>query len=641
MVDQEYDVRFTLSGTDYGFMLVQPAGQSKQLNFTDAPPSQEGHKSDTTYEAFGGQLDTAMEQSGYIAGLGQLEMADPRAAWWGKNVVIHTDGKVYLAPPVNSLTPTSNTTAMGGFYTYYTGSTRYDFCWASNRLYRRDASNITNAWVVAYTAANAISDFVIIDDVAFICTPTIATTTDYFTQTAPSVGSAWTPTAVTTFAVNTPKPKFFRQIRGYTFAFCDPNTVYSSVTSASPTWVGPINTSLANHYSGAPGDTTYAFQNVYAVNDMLLVFKAEAAYNIDAQQEITQVIWQWANRPDPNNFKHITTMGDLVVYSMGHEVWVYNPNTGQNISMLLDMASGFSIQSIRGLGADSNFVYVGAQVRVPTLRSASTFALFRCWRTTATRWSCEVIFEDTTEADPTKYYNVFACPAGTSDSTRVYFGYDNATNVVTKFIDCLPNYDGSTGVLFNTTGQLYTSNWKGNWPTFTKRWLWIGTYTEGCDANNTIALAYSTDLGTTWTTIGTIAANGLAITDLSGPPASNSLALRFTFTSAGTVSPVLRVYDLHARPRWRHLETATMALRLGDYATKLSGAKDTKSASELLANLLTLRRSDGAITFQTFMGHSFTATIESVSYQPTTHELPEGQNEMMAMVTIAQASGGS
>ena len=192
-----YDVKLTVaSGANagvYGFMLVTPEGQSKQLDVTEVGPPEAQRLSTediATHSDFDPSYDTPFAQSSFASGVGQLEFdfKDEEACWWAPGVVLHVDGKVYLAPPTKTaLTlPTVGAAEVKGFRTYVTSAgTRYDFCWADKYLFRRTGADST-AWTLVYTEANSkpITDFEVFNGVGVIAVPTEvdANSVDFYTQ---------------------------------------------------------------------------------------------------------------------------------------------------------------------------------------------------------------------------------------------------------------------------------------------------------------------------------------------------------------------------------------------------------------------------------------------------------------------------
>lgn len=648
MASFPYDVKLSISGgSEYGYMLVSPPGESKQLAIDEVPgpESQSALNRIETQDIqqrtdFDLRQDQVLAQGDLSGGVGDLEFGDGTTFWWG-TAITHVPGKVYCPPPVNTEAFPSGANEWAGSSSYVTAAgTRYDFAWQSTRLYRRDASNTTNNWSLVYTAAFAITDFQVIDGAGYICTPSSSNASiDFLYQSDPTAAATWSPTSRnhTAFSVALGKPKYMRTLRGWVYAVVDNRKVFYSSDATTDGWLGPIDTSLENNTSGPPGDTSYAFTNAVAVNDFLFVFKQDAGYNIDSQQEVTEALWQWKGRAAADQFKYIATGGDLMYFSVSPEVYAYDPGTGRTTPLGLSRKSGFSIQDIAGVGADNQYTYVLAKVRVPTLRASASMALFRCWRTSASTWGYEVVWENTAS---TAYSGLFVSPQGTG--SRVYWFETDGTDSL--HMDVPADWDETTSGSYATSAVLYTNLWRTGFPNFIKRWLWVATLTEALDANNTIAIAYSVDQGATFTTLTTLTSAGLTFSNFSAINAQ-SLVLRFTFVCAGTATPVLRVYDLHGRPRWRYLPAVTAAVRIADYVEMSNGARSSDPATTLRANLETLRTSNGTITYEDFLGHSFAVSVDKIAYKPTRHETPEkshnGRYELEAVITLARADSGA
>lgn len=646
-----YDLTLSDGTTTANLMLVTPQGQSKQLKMDEVPiPSgiyelrRLNNQDTVTHTDYGLQYDTAMSQADLSAGVGSLEFSDKvdeRSYWWAQGIVSHVAGRTFLAPAVSSLSlGTTTSAAPTGFETYLTSSgTRYDFFWSSKYIYRRDATNGTNSWTLVYTQSNSktITDFKVFNGVGLIAFPSETTTTsDFAVQTDVTAAATWSPTIEnhTAFSNTLGKPKFWAAVRGTCYAFVDPNKVFYTTDPTSDGWTGPIDTSLADNVSGPPGDKTYTFTGTEAMNDYLMGFRQDAGYNIDAQQEVHEIIWEWKGRPQADNFKYATAGGGLLYFNVSPEVYAYDPTTGRILSLGLSLEDGFSVQSIAGIAADSRFVYVLAKVRVPTLRSDVSMALLRGWRDTVSTWYFEVLWEDTSS---TSYGTLFASVLPNS-GTRLYWGLTGGTAV--KHMDLNPDWDNSTGSSFGTSGVLYASIWRTGFATFIKRWLWLSLYTENVSATNTIVVAYSTDNGATFTDLGTVTTEGqkfLAFSELNEP----SIVLRFTLSGDGTGTPVLRVFDVHARVRFRYLHQAQATVRIADGIENRNGSRSPDTAATLKANIEALRASDSTIAYTDFLGNSFNVSVDHITYQPTHHEEPDNRYELEALLVLSEAGEGS
>lgn len=646
MASHPYDIALTpTGGTKVGFMLVSPPGESKQLIVSEVPhPSgqydlnrmaTEDTRNATDFEQ---QYDAVLAQSSFSGGIGQLDhdvRAEEDMCWWAPGLVIHVPGKVFLAQAVHTEAIPSGAAEVTGSLSYVTAAgAQYDFHWQGARLYRRNAANTTNDWVLVYTASVTITNFYIFGGAGYIAVPSLTGTTDFLYQSDVTAAATWTPTARNhaAFSDALGKPKYFNSVRGTMYAAVDARKVWYTVDPTTDAWTGPIDTSLTGNFSGPPGDGTYTFTNLKVANDFLFPFKQDAGYNIDAQQEVTEVLWQWKDKPSTTNFKYVAVGGDLLYYSVTPEVYAYDPQTGRNIPLKISRMSGVSVKDILGLGADNNFVYILAKVRVPHIRSADSAALLRCWRTSATTWASEVLWEDTAS---TAYAGLHAAPNGAG--TRVYWYESDGTD--SKHMDCPAEWDESTASAFGTSGTAYVSIWRTGFAAFVKRWLWITTQMGYASANDTMAVAYSIDGGANFVTLATIAATGLAFTDFTNINSDN-IILRFTFTGPTTSTPVLRSYDLHGRVRWRHLSQVQASVRIADYIETVNGTRTEDTATALVANLAALRTSNAAILFESFLGHSFYVSVDSIAYRATRHETPDSKWEQECQIILSQADSG-
>ena len=649
MVAYPYDIKFTIGANSYGFMCVTPPQQTKSLNVTEigGPDSvrlmmRGMSEQEANHLDFDPTKDTPFAMADFSGGLGQLEFdgQDDSAYWWG-NVCTHVSGRAYLPPSTSSLALPSGTTALTGVYTYITpANTRWDFAWAGVYLWRRDASNSTNMWTLLYTAAQSITDFTVFNGNGLIAFAADTTTTDFVTVTTIADAPGFTNRDHAVFSSGN-KPKFWITSRSTLFACVDSGKVYLTVDPTQDAWLGPIQTTVGGLNAPEVGDRSYPFVHAIAVNDYVFVFRTDAGYNIDADQNVSETFWQWKDKPSFENFKYIAAGAEFLFYSIGPEVYFYDPTSGANTPMRLARRDGFSIQSILGLSADNQYVYVLAQVRVPKLRNTSSVALLRGARVAGARWAFECLWEDTSLAGKS-YTGLKAAPNGVG--TRLYWGLVTGGAASTILMDIPADWDESTGSSFATTGDLFISITRANHPGFAKRHLWVSLEAEGTSVGGSkVAVAYSTDYGATFTSLGDTdtASGGILKLEYSNVH-SRSIVLKFTLSGNGTATPVLRVFDHHQRVRFRYLQTVTVGVRVATNLQLLNGSNDTqRPITQLHADLDTIRQSEATILYEDFLGNSFNVSLDSLAYRPTRHESPTGKGEIEALLVANRADSGA
>ncbi len=646
-----YDIRLTIGANKYGFMLVTPPGQTKQLNVTEvgAPNSTRIMMGQLTQGeadrlAFTPEQDTPFAMADFTGGLGQLEFDgnDETSYWWGSGVCTHVTGRTYLAPASSSLAMTGGSAALSGVYSYlHTDGNRWDFAWEGPRLWRRDASNKTNAWATVYTADATITDVTVFNGLAIVAVPSSTNASQDYVTISGITGAVTATARNHSVYSNGTKPKFWVASRNTLFALVDYGKVFYTVDPTQDSWLGPIQTTVGSITKPQVGDGSYAFVEGVAVNDYIFALRTDAGYNIDAEQNVTETFWQWKDKPSGENFKHVAVGGDLLLYSVGPEIYTYDPGTGTNLPLKLSRRDGFSIQSVLGLAADNQYAYVLASVRVPRLRSSTSIALLRGFRASGTRWAWECLWEDTNPGSKS-YYRLAAVPNGVG--TRLYWGLVSGGASSTYLMDIPADWDESTGSSFQTTGELYCSITRGGFPGFGKRHLWVSLEAEGTTVGgNKVAVAYSTDYGNTFTALGDTdtASGGILKLDYSDVH-SRSIVLRFTLTSsAGTSTPILRVFDHHQRVRFRYLPAVNAGIRVANNLELLNGSREvSRGMVQLRADLETCRQSEAAILYEDFIGNSFYVSVDSLSYRPTRHESPTDKGELEALIAFNRADSG-
>jgi len=645
-----WDVTFTITGgATYGFMLTTPKNQSKQIAFTEAGTGESLRYSalnrlQTQFNEenrdFDPKFDTPFSMNDFTSGCGQLEydFQDDTAYWWSTGMVTHVPGKVYPAPPTSTLALTGTTGALTGILTYTDSTnTRYDFLWEGTNLWRRDASNNSNAWTKVYTASVTITDFKIMDGIGLIAVPSHATSTiDYYYQSNILAAATWTPVSVdhTPFSNANGKPKFFHVVRGTCYALVDNGKVYYTTDPTANSWLGPIDTTLTNNISGPPGDKTYPWMGVLSVGDFLFVKRKDGIYSIDSQQDVQQVIWQWKSKPSEYNFKYTATGSDLLLYGVGPEIYSYDPQTGVNTRADFARKDGFSVKEILGIAADNQYAYILARVRVPILRSADSVALFRAVRSRSGRWSYEVLWEDSSLTGKT-YGMLEAMPFGVG--TRLYWGQDNASDTVTYVMDIPAEWDETQSGSFNTSASIWTSMTRAGFAGFQKHLLYYNSNGLNLDSTNKFTTYYSTDGGVSFTslTANTDAHTEADFTNVNG----YTTTLRFDFVGNGTTPPVMQNFDLHERVRFKYLPQAKISVRVAKNIETRSSSKSNLDVWEVWDNIKTLRTSNGEITYKDFLGNSFKVTIDQIDVHPTRHEAPT-EYEEEAIITVTRADRG-
>lgn len=655
MAAYPYDVKFTPEGgsESYGFMLVTPPGQSKQLDINEigGPDYRYTTRVNTvdqaTHQDFQPDKDSVFSSTSFVGGLGYREdnLEGEGTYWWG-NCVTHVDGKVFLPPKPNSLTISSVTTPIAGYTTYINPSgARYDFCWAGTKAYRRPADTAT-AWTNIWTEPNGkpITSLNLFNGVMFIFTPTEldANSKDYWYQGSPD--GAWSPTGVNTalaFSNANGRPKMGLQIRGTFYAAVDNNKIFYTTDPTTDSWTGPIDTDIDRNVGGTPGDTSYPYINLAAVGDYMLAFDWQGGYSIDATQDVQETFWQWKERPNSDNFKYMAVGDDSLYFSAGSEVYNYDPATGAIRPVGISTMSGFSTREVLGVGADNQFVYILARVLVNGLRDTESVALLRGNQLSRTVFALECIWEDTSPS--TKTYGGFALlPYGRGSRAYVSYVSGGNTNFVT--LEASPDWDSSSDATFATSGILYTSDSRSGFPGLTKLHVWnaidiapILTTGQG------IEIAYSLDNGDTFTVLDTLGSgDGPTLKEYTAAE-SRAIALRFTLSAGGTDTPVMRGFDHHQRVRFRYLPTATLGIRVADEIEMLNGARSQLTKEQISASLTLLRTAATSkrVWYEDFLGSAYWVTCDTLTMRPSHHETPTDQYEMEALLLVSRADEGA
>lgn len=638
-----FDVKLSITGgSAYGFMLATPEGQSKQIKFTEAQGTEAqrlGTQDIATSQDFDPRIDTPYAQGDFSGGCGQLEFdfQDETSYWWSSGVVTHVGGKAYPAPPTTTLSLSGVTGALTNGRTYIdTSNNRYDFLWEGLNLWRRDAANQSNAWTKVYTASATIYDFTIVDSIGIITVPGLAGTTDFLYQSNILAAATWTPTTAnhTGFSDALGKPAYVNTARGTTYAAVGTagnNKVLYTVDPTVDGWLGPIDTTLTGNISGPPGDDTYPFTGTRAVGDFMFFMKKDAIYSIDSQQDVYQTIWQWKDKPSEHNFKYHATGGDLLLFNVGPEVYQYDPQTGITASLRLARKDGFSVKEILGLAADNQYVYILARVRVPTIRSADSVAVFRGVRQRGSAWSFEVLWEDTDLTNKT-YGVLLAFPFGVG--TRLYWGQNNASDTLTYVMDIPAEWDETTSASYQTSTTLWSSISRAGFHGFNKRHLYMNVNTGGYTASNYVTVSYTTDDGSNYSSLGATSANKTEFNF--GNVYGSSIGFKFAFTGTSSTTAVLKNFDHHQRIRFKYLPAANVVVRIANKINLRNGSNLNLTVDELWQNIVALRVTTAEITYTDYLGNSFPVTVDQIGLVPSMHQaITDYEAEAVLLLTRA------
>lgn len=638
-----FDVKFTMDGEDpIGFMLSVPQEQTKSLIMQESDPPRFDRDLDEFSEIFrtsNPRNDTPFVCNDFSGGVGQLhyDEGDPSKYWWSSGVITHVKGKAYPAPPVTTLTMGSETGFPGKIYsTFVTGtSDRYDFISVGRKLFRRPSDDNTTAWTEVWDSGAASIDGLYQFNNSLFIFGTFGGTTDFYVQEDITEAATWTPTSKSHTISSQNRSQDGSSV-GKTFyirtaseSAASGNVIYFSTTPETDAWTGPIVV--------GPNLGGYANYRLAIVNNFLFVMNDFAIYSIDPDQEVTEVIWQFKNNPNPDNFKHNTPYNSELIFNVRNEVYSYNPISGETFKLGLSNKDGFSVKEIKGLASDQNFLYILAVVSVPDIRSNDSNVLFAAHQKDG-EWVFEVLWEDEDD-DDYEFEHLTASMDANLPVTRLYWTAYDGVNTTKTYIQEIPHkWDYSDGVEWDTSSELFTSITKSRFPGFSKRQTFIDGNFLNLDANNTIAIAYKTSYEDSYTTISTADDDHLTINydNVFG----HILALRFTFTSDGTTCPVLLDTTSHQRIRFLYLPYITLSIKVSSNTPLRDNNPDQRLVWEVWQDLLTLRSFEGEILYEDFFGNQFPVTIDILSANTTKNDSVE-MVELEAVLVITRMDKGA
>lgn len=643
MSSYPYDVKFTIDpggeNLEYGFMLLTPNNATKQLVSTEAPPSTmgRGEGADVLRASYEPSYAQSVAQIDWSGGMGQPELDTGEENMYsvGVGVVTHTLGKVYPALDSVGVLSVGSAGPIRGIRSYVSNTgTRMDFLWAGSGLFRRDPGGLGN-WSLIYNAPSQITDFVIFNGVGVVAIgDSNSASDDFITLTSP-FGTP-TPTVRNHSAFTaTEKPYYWQVVRNTLYALVNQNKVFMTVDPTQDSWVGPISITVGSITSPGAGDSTFRFTSSVSLNDYLLVFKENAGYGIDSEQNVVEVIWQFASRPSPDNFRWVVPGGEYCFYTAANDVWVYDPRSGANFPIGISRMHSVSVSRLLGLSSDSQHVYTLAELSPRHIDGVTYVGLIRSTRVSGLRYAHELIWASDT-LQSVDVYGVWTLPRD-STSNSVYVCFRSGSDSTMLLFHYPTSWDESGVPGQRINGRLYTSEITSKLPTFVKRYLWLGVSAEGASSTSYIDVDIRIDNGP-WVYVGRVDSSYkiFTLSNLIGRVAQ----LRFSFFPSATSCPVLRAWDLHARPRYRYLPVKELYVRVADNIELNNGTRDSRSMEEIFSQLRELRTSEKKILYEDFTGESFLCSIDKLNFQPSLHEVPDSNIEMVAVLSVARSDEG-
>ncbi len=399
-----------------------------------------------------------------------------------------------------------------------------------------------------------------------------------------------------TWAVETSQPPGpYAQVRGLVWSQKDSAPVDHSAVSSS----NDVTTPDWTDFTGI-GTQNRAITGLYAWNDVLVIGKEDGLWVYDrATNQFKDVTPEFQFQPHTENFSRGLAWNGWLWLNTRRGMYRYRDGAKQDVSALIagPRLADFGGR-VRAFAADSNRLYIlmdtpssdatadkttwllslsevegdrGRETRVHTMHKLTIGDLYNA-----------VVFDNGTDAHlymAGRRFESGSSYAPVVHRMKVPERHENASRDVT------PDFSTAVG------STVITQYWDGLFPDDTKVFTQLAVRTEGCDANKTVKVEFEVDEDASYTTLGTIAANGLTTLNFStvalAKRSGKRIRFRFTLsTNSATLSPrVLMPMVLHTKWRPAKHKSYRFDVRLAINDRMLNHGVDPESPAQKLTKL--------------------------------------------------------
>ena len=308
------------------------------------------------------------------------------------------------------------------------------------------------------------------------------------------------------------------------------NVLWKSVSNELKYNASGIN--AGDEWSSAAyiGDTSEDINNIFLINDELLVGKSDNLYHYDSSGGLHPYMDDLKLARSTSNFKYTAYWQSGAYFSKGTGLGEITASaTFDPMGALTDIDDIGKTGTVAGLTADTNWLYVAMDEGTNTVIYKGRE--FRTSKGLHWQW-CPWVFLGTNACS-----TIAVCQHSATDR-RLWFGYGTKTGYVLLSDNPLADSDSR----FCPSGFIRMSYTYGSNPFWDKLYQSVVTETTGCGANQTVTPKYRKDTDTSASTLtAAIITNGVNKTNLTSALSCKRIQfeLHLATTSSATTPQVL------------------------------------------------------------------------------------------------------
>lgn len=442
------------------------------------------------------------------------------------------------------------------FKTYEITSTELDstpacFLWVSTagKFLCADSTEIyyyaNGAWNEATTQVTGVTDLKEYNGVIYAAAG--ASTKYYYSAD----GDTWTQTDLTDGYAN----KFLVApnadgTANVLWKFKTPNEVSSTtdgrtVAAGGAQWTTPAYV----------GDTTSNIQNLFLLNDELMVGRADNLYNYDNSGGIHALMNELQNARSTQNFKYAINWQSGAYFSVGNgvgELIGQSPGVYTKMGPLENTGDIDKVGVVKGIAADTDYIYVA-------MLEGTVTHIYKgkpIYTDTGYGWQwCPLVYLGTNACE-----TIYVAQHTTTDR-RLWFGYGTHTG----YVQISDNPTADANARFAPSGFVRMSYTYGNNGYWDKMIQSIVTETKNCAAGISVTPKYRKDTDTSMSALtSAITSNGVVKTNLTSALSGKAWQFEVDLaTNNSTITPELLSFTVRGteKPESFRVHDATYIIR--------------------------------------------------------------------------------
>lgn len=488
------------------------------------------------------------EQTNWINGHGQFEFKDGDAYFEGQSIDTTQEGRAFLGPlivEVQEVDDTALDSAPVGFLWSATASKW--LCYTSGKIYRYNISSSLK-WTAATTTVAGVVDMKEFNGYIFAACGA-STAYKYSTD-----GDTWT-----TCTLADPYAQHFFDS---TNADGTANVLWKSVSNELKSNTSGINGGAAWTSAAYIGDTSELINNMFLINDELLVGKSDNLYNYDSSGGLHPYMDDLKLARSTQNFKYVTYWQSGVYFSRGTGLGeITAASTFDQMGALTEIDDIGKVGTVVGLTSDTDYIYVavdeGTNTHIYKFKEART--------SRGLKWQyCPWVFIGANAIS-----TISICQHSATDK-RLWFGYATKTGYVT----ITDNPLADSAARYAPSGFLRMSYTYGTNPNWDKLWqsavieasrVASGAITTA-SSGETVEIKYRDDTDTTATAI-IAAATTVGVYESNFSSALTNKRIQFEIhlaSDTNTATPVVSYFQAKGTEKPTTVRTHEAYYSVGD-----------------------------------------------------------------------------